>query len=368
MSKAAAATTRNDRNNGGILLSLPQSDLPNAATKINNSNVSSNKVFGATARSVKKPNLVLFQLPRGDAEFQRQLWDGNCHIYSNRSSSTFVSTQATYKLITVGTSNTLVVWEKEQNDGQENRNDDGVDEEVVEPSAKKIKQCTKTKVTPCRLIQPGGNGASFLVGESYQVPSQDIYQWFSNQKKGIIVSASTLRNVFQSSSEQIDLALSEISNVIPILFHNGDEQNDDHSPYWQLVTDDEVLFGQRALVELLSEEDIVVDDSQTNTSTCNTCYDVARKVSQRLLPLLFDQDQEGVDEDDRSTTTATTTKEQRSLGIAQKTVWMAQKQIKKQKRYIPFTVDPEKVKNEPTLFCAQTFCLACLLLMLFLFS
>jgi transposase-like protein len=321
---AAAAANNNNNNNdhandGGLLLSLPQSDLPN------------------TKKTSVKKDLVLLQLPRNDQDFRKELLQGKCQIIANNESSTVVSSNQTHKLITVGTSNALVVWKKKQEEdaGRQEQENNTVDKKDTadEPDKKRMKPTSSRAMlkTNCRLVQPGGSGSSFLVGQLYQVESTDVLNFFLKQKQGLIVSTSRLCNLFQSSAVQIHNALSKLPNVVPIEMNTTTTKNDNtqSSHYWQLIVDEEILFGQRVLVELLSEEDIM--DSQTTNST-QSCYDVAIQLCERLEPQLLDQD------------TESSSKEQRSLGIALKTVWMAQQDTTKQMNDIPFNVDHDKVR------------------------
>ncbi|KAG7337446.1 sister chromatid cohesion protein Dcc1 [Nitzschia inconspicua] len=214
----------------GILLSLPQSDLP---TKTKNQGI-------GAATATKVADLVLFQLPPS-VEFQNDFYGGNCQIVANNQSASLVSPTTSFRLVTVGTSNTLVVWKDEKE-----RNNDGVltsdaDEDSSTASPPPTKRSKPTApVTSCRLIQPGGSGASFLIGQPHTIDPTDLFQWFEQRRRQYnnaagMVSTSTLSNLFQTSTMEIQTVLSKIPNIVAI-------QQSEVEQYWQLVPDEEVFW------------------------------------------------------------------------------------------------------------------------------
>jgi Sister chromatid cohesion protein Dcc1 len=304
-----------DSGNSGILLSLPQSDLPNKPTKPSTSSIT----------ATKKADLVLFQLPTSE-QFQKDLYEGNCQILANSKSASLVSSTTSYKLVTVGTSNTLVVW-KDGKKPKKNKIEDDDDPSLSTPT-KRIKPTSL--VTSCRLIQPGGSGASFLVGQQQNVNPNDLCRWFEQRRQqhngtaGGMVATSTLCNLFQASKVEILSALSKVAIIVAI-------QQSSEEQYWQLVPDEEVMLGQRALTELLVEETMLED-----YNTALRLEDVANGISERLLQLLWDQDTK-VD-------AHLGTNEERSLAIARKTAFLAQtNQSKRSYSSKMVHLDPDKV-------------------------
>jgi hypothetical protein len=314
----APLTVSDDSGNSGILLSLPQSDLPNKSAK---SSPSSNVI-------PKTADLVLFQLPTSE-QFQQDLYEGKCQILANNKSASLVSPISSYKLVTVGTSNTLVVWEDDKKQKEKCQKHLEDVEPSSSPPTKRIKPTSS--VTSCRLIQPGGSGASFLVGQACAVNPSDLSQWFEQRRQqhdgtgpDIMVATSILCNLFQASKVEVLSALSQIAIIVAIQ-RGGDEQ------YWQLVSEEEVMLGQRALAELLVEETMLED-----YNTALRLEDVAKGISERLVQLLWDQDSQ-VD-------AQLGTNEERSLAIARKTAFLAQtNQSKRRYNSKMVHLDPNKV-------------------------
>jgi hypothetical protein len=310
-----------DSGNSGILLALPQSDLPNKSTKRSSSSSSS-------VIRTKPSDLVLFQLPTSE-QFQQDLYEGKCQILASNKSASLVSPTTSYKLVTVGTSNTLIVWKDDKNP---KGNDLEEDEPSSSPPTKRIKPTSS--VTSCRLIQPGGSGASFLVGQTCELKPRDLCQWFeqrhqqhNNVTVADMVSTSILCKLFQASKVEILTALSQIA-VIVALQHCGEEQ------FWQLVSEEEIMLGQRALAELLVEETILED-----SNSVLRLEDVAKGISERLLQLLWDQDSKFDPQ--------LGTNEERSLAIARKIAFLTQtNQSKRSYNSKVVHLDHEKVWHQ----------------------
>jgi hypothetical protein len=336
----------------GTLLSLPQSDLPTVSNK--KFSKSSNAANAAAATTTKKPDLMLFQLPQSDPQFQKDFYAGKCQLLASNRSASIVSPTTSYNLVTVGTSNTLVVWkndathEKDNDDKQElsdidhDDDDDDDNESSSLPPCKRSKIMTAMPVTSCRLIQPGGSGASFLVGQRHDVRPHDLLEWFEQRrpsKHGMVVSTSTLSNLFQASHVEIQSALSQLPNVVSSSLQQQQQQQQQPPPlseveqYWQLVSDEEVLLGQRALTEFMVEEENIL---QEGAGASLRLDDVAQGISERLVQLLWDQE---VQDDALSGSN-----EDRALAISRKTAFLAQTHPSKRKfdsRLVH--LDPHKV-------------------------
>jgi hypothetical protein len=370
MSSTSASSSKNndDVNDvGGILLSLPQCDMerPDSDNKNNKMNVGeTNKKSMKT--TTKKIDLVLFQLPSSSTGTVNDLWEGRCQIYANNSSACLVTPSTSLQLVTVGSSNAMVLWEKgnDQNNNnkkKKNRND----EEGEESPMKRLKKSaerqdngndnttttttttTSNNITNCRLVQPGGSGSSFLVGQSNELDPNELSRFFTTVEKNstrktsaasTTISTSELCNLFQVAPGQIRYAMLYVPTVVSYYNNeNKDEHEDDEGmiEYWQLVPEEEVLFGQQALVETLCEE----DDDHDNEMTIEA---MTTKVSQRLLPLLMDMKTNGTKgNNDDNNSSINNNKEKRSLAIARKTLLLASSSLlehtKKNRKYKPNT-------------------------------
>ena len=208
MPLATTSTSSKHDDDAGVLLSLPQSDL----TGNNNKGV------------LQKADLVLFQLPQ-NTELQEDFYAGNCQLLANEHAASLVSPSSSYRLVTVGTSNTLVVWKSRE----ESSSSKVTDDEASPPPAKKQKSTATKTTTACRLIQPGGSGASFLIGQEHPVQPSEVLQWFEQQKElhkqqqnggsniaTIGVPTSALANHFQCSELEMRVALWSIPSVVGI--------------------------------------------------------------------------------------------------------------------------------------------------------
>jgi hypothetical protein len=314
-----------------ILLSLPQSDLLG------------NNYKGA----LRRPDLVLIQLPKNDPELQKDFYAGRCQIVANQHSASLVSSCSSYKLVAVGTSNALVVW-----------NELPSDDTSAPPPAKRSKK--DHIVTACRLIQPGGSGASFLVGQDHVVDPHDLLAWFVQKEQQDAsdvaaprrVATCTLANIFQCSRLEMRMALSQIPSVAGFDRSDVEKGSDDCSydppdeQYWQLVSDEEVLCGQRALVEYAIEEDGVFQEDESVA----LFEEVAIGVSKRLVPLLMEYDEtSATSEAAAGPTSGDQNVKERSLAIARKTIFLAQTERAKEK------IDSRSVRLDPNVVSQDVF-------------
>ena len=354
MPETSASKKNND--DGGVLLSLPQSDIK-STTK-----TTKTKIATVISSKATKSDLVLFQLPttttnKINKTIIEDLWDGRCQIFANNRSASIVTPSTSLKLVTVGSSNAVVLWKKEQQQQQQQQqggkiNTDDIvesgdkeEEGLVEssPTKKRLKRScvtidpisnntdSKAIITKCRLTQPGGSGSSFLIGQNDDINIHELSQFFIETSKinpnGSIISTKELCNLFQVSPPQIQRAMLRISTIISFVKNtvvknegdnsSKDEEEEQEVEYWALVPEEEVLFGQRALVDTLCEEDDIDGDMMT-------INDMTEKVSQRLLPLLMDLgDAHQSHNSDSATDNKINRTEYRSLAIAHKTLLLA---------------------------------------------
>ena len=211
---------------GGVLLSLPQSDIK-STTK-----TTKTKIATVISSKATKSDLVLFQLPttttnKINKTIIEDLWDGRCQIFANNRSASIVTPSTSLKLVTVGSSNAVVLWKKEQQQQQQQQggkiNTDDIvesgdkeEEGLVESSpTKRLKRScvtidpisnntdSKAIITKCRLTQPGGSGSSFLIGQNDDINIHELSQFFIETSKinpnGSINSTKELCNLFQVS-------------------------------------------------------------------------------------------------------------------------------------------------------------------------
>lgn len=369
----------------GLLLSLPQSDL---VMKVGKHGKTFSSTQAKTTSAVKRADLVLFRLPAVGGQggggggwndnsitLADELLAGRCHVLANDRSATLVARTASVGLVAVGTSNALVVWRRPPVTGGGGTEDDngggGWDAEgggETGPSDRKRRRAT----TPCRLIQPGGSGASFLVGQPHEPDPREVLRFFlgaaggntvgGSNSTGVTYSTSTLANLFQCSDHQIRSALRcGVPNVVatsgtPDGHVSSDEEEGEGAvvaeDHWRLIADDDVLYGQQALVQTLCEEDAasgVASNANDNINGTSTLASLTLGVSRRLLPLLLEE------EDGDASTAGTgkagrrSEKERRARAIAQKTVLLAQRgtgegRVLRQRSRV--TVDPQKVRCE----------------------
>ena len=330
--------------NHGTLLSLPQCDLERPEEEASGS-IGKNSSFGigkdkrSIKTTAKRADLVLLEFPRSRKEdFEKQILKGNCKVLANGQYASLVTPSSSVKLVAVGTSNALVVWNSD-NARSENKNKSQAPSSHIEPGeespTKRFRLDTAASPTSvaCRLIQPGGSGSSFLVGQPRDLDPKELLHFFKKRQVGAsietdnpIVSISTndLCNLFQAAPSQIWEAMLRIPSVVSKyedINIDGNEGNEKKET-WCLVPEEEILFGQRALIETLCEDDdnLGNDDDDENHhrdgSTKVTIENMAVMVSRRLLPLLLETTASSGDDND---------KKDRCLAIARKTVLVSSK-------------------------------------------
>mmetsp|Transcript_39327 Transcript_39327/g.95121 ORF Transcript_39327/g.95121 Transcript_39327/m.95121 type:complete len:286 (-) Transcript_39327:123-980(-) len=111
--------------------------------------------------------------------------------------------------------------------------------------------------------------------------------------------------------------------------------------YWQLVPEEEVLYGQKALVQMLVEGDGDDDDDDMEGKHDNEKSLVEKldiltdKVSERLLPILLEHESEQAQQqqadDPSSSSSWSSSRTERSKAIARKTILLAETKTQKGK-------------------------------------
>lgn len=312
----------------GALLCLPQCDVERPDTGASKSgikgmgigtNKSKNKSIKTTA---KRADLMLFELPKcSKGKTREDLLEGRCKILANGQYASLVTPSTSLKLVTVGTSNALVVWNKDiASTSNDENNAASVNAHTEEESPTKRRKTEKTPVASCRLVQPGGSGSSFLVGQPRDLDPKELSHFFVTRGLDASISTNELCNLFQVPPKQIW----ETMLWIPSVVSKYEESNNGKEETWHLVPEEDILFGQQALVETLCEEDDNFHDENdesdgknaSDESTAVTIEAMARKVSNSLLPLLLERTspENGNEENE---------KESRCLAIARKTVLLS---------------------------------------------
>ena len=302
------------------LLCLPQCDVERPDTGGSKSGIKGMGLSSAKTKNksikttAKRADLVLFELPK-TGNTRQDLLEGRCKILANGQYASLVTPSTSLKLVTVGTSNALVVWNKDiapSSSSNDENNAASVNTEEESPTKKR--KTEKTPVASCRLVQPGGSGSSFLVGQPRDLDPKELSHFFTNRGLDTSISTSELCNLFQVPPKQIWETMLWIPSVVSK--YDGKEES------WHLIPEEDILFGQQALVETLCEEDDNFhdenDDGKTasDESTTVTIETMAKKVSTNLLPLLLERTspETGTDENE---------KESRCLAIARKTVLLS---------------------------------------------
>mmetsp|Transcript_4916 Transcript_4916/g.12641 ORF Transcript_4916/g.12641 Transcript_4916/m.12641 type:complete len:491 (-) Transcript_4916:377-1849(-) len=330
----------------GTLLSLPQIDMDQPIGGV--SHIGSNMVgkgIGnkknmSTRTTAKKADLVLFELPRNKkGALPKDVLEGRCKILANSQYASIVTPSTSLQLVTIGTSNALVVWNKDMvydfnSDTNRTASDSTNSGEESPIKRRKISTNRLGLVASCRLIQPGGSGSSFLVGQQRDIDPEEILNFFKRQqvsqssgKTATVASTSTseLCNLFQVAPNQIWEAMLWVPFVVSKHKHISEYDRDhkQNKEMWELVPEEEILFGQRALVETLCEEDNNFENGDDgNMQSCPehsavaTIEEMAVKVSRRLLPILLESPTSKIDDDDSK-------KKDRCLAIARKTVLLS---------------------------------------------
>eukprot|EP00536_Pseudo-nitzschia_multiseries_P000057 jgi/Psemu1/321427/estExt_fgenesh1_pg.C_20041 len=332
-----AGTSSNSESNGkkaddagGILLSLPRCDVerPDIAVGRGGSGmgksvgVGGNQTKKSMKTTAKRPDLVLFQLPKTNTKkgsektntIRDDLFRGRCQIMASAQSASLVTPSTSLQLVTVGTSNALVVWKKEEDDDDDDESGrSGAGDESPMKRRKIINTATATTtttttstVTPCRLIQPGGSGSSFLVGQSREIDPDELSRFFveraknkntnasknKNKNADPVVSTHELCNLFQIAPTQLWGAMLRVPGVASheceSKFETTNErkrEREQRTEWWLPVPEEEVLYGQQALVETLCEEDDEFDhDDETNSASTALTLE-AMAVKERSLAI-----------------------------------------------------------------------------------
>ncbi len=298
----------------GALLCLPQCDVERPDTGASKSGIkgmdigskSKNKSIKTTA---KRADLVLFELPKcKTGKIRQDLLEGRCKILANGQYASLVTPSTSLKLVTVGTSNALVVWNKDiapiSND---ENNAASVNTDPEQESPTKRRKTEKTPVASCRLVQPGGSGSSFLVGQPRDLDPKELSHFFTNMGLDASISTNELCNLFQVPPKQIW----ETMLWIPSVVSKYEERNNGKEELWQLVPEEDILLGQRALLETLCDQD---DNFEEDTVSMGNWADW--KVSEYLLPYLLERTSPETGSDENE-------KESRCLAIARKTVLLS---------------------------------------------
>ena len=307
----------------GKLLFLPQSDLKRST----------------------KPDLLLMALPPFESDDCKEILtamkEGDCNFLADENSSALVLPKRSYNLTTVGTSNTLVVYNTElqttnvigtttgNNKNDDNSSNNNNDKEGEEKEKQKEssntnydtnKKSIQTKIVtndqpilqyakrqkvsalgdakatedlqPCRLVQPGGSGASFLSLQQKEISSHDVHEVLkttttttttSSSPSSLVYSVQDLAMQLQCSTHEIHTALESIPCILvpssssassshPDLdtveakeVEEEQQQQRDSTPRIQLLSEEVLWQAKRSLVETLCEEDNDYEDSQTGT-------------------------------------------------------------------------------------------------------
>ena len=211
----------NENKDDSRLLILPQSDLKRST----------------------RPDLVLMALPNENV--QQALVRGECKLLTNSKSSSLVLPTTSYLLTTVGTSNTLVVYPETKKKETEENNPN-----------KRIK--LDMNIQSCRLIHPGGSGASFLSLEQKNLSSNDIRSFLEQQQQEE-ESSSSKKYLVRDLALEFQCSIKEIQQVLEtlpcVLLESTQTKQQDQGGYAvTLLTEEQVLQAQRALLQALCEE------------------------------------------------------------------------------------------------------------------
>jgi hypothetical protein len=172
---------------------------------------------------------------------KKALIDGECKLMTNSKSSALVLPTTSYSLTTIGTSNSLVVF-PQQATSTSGLPDDG---DISESPPKRTKLSKSNyEIQTCRLIQPGGSGASFLSLQRKMISAEAIRSLLQDSvSKKESFAPSDLAQKFQCSSPEVYQALESLPCVIlsskEIIY---------------LLDEEHILQAKRSLVETLCEE------------------------------------------------------------------------------------------------------------------
>jgi hypothetical protein len=210
------------------------------------------------------PTLVLTAVP------YETFLTGN--ILANSKSASLVTPTHSYGFTTIGTSNTLVVWEVVPKKEEEEESTTTTTTKIVSSSSN-MKMKLQCVPQPCRLIHPGGSGASFLSHEETHLEAHQVRPLLPR-------STSTLALLLQHSKRKVETVISTMT-VIAIQNSTNSSTNSTNSSTndWHALPEDDVWQAQAAVVQTLCEEDDKNDDDDSTMES---------KVAQRLASSGFD--------------------------------------------------------------------------------
>jgi hypothetical protein len=133
---------------------------------------------------------------------------------------------------------------------------------VANPSPNKKQKCAVAQA--CRLIHPGGSGASFLTYEEKNLEAHQVLPLLPR-------STATLALLLQHSEGQVETVLA----TMPVICIT----NNTKTNVWHALPEDDIWQAQAAVVQMLCEED---DDDNNNDSTRES------QLAQRLESCAFD--------------------------------------------------------------------------------
>jgi hypothetical protein len=187
-------------------------------------------------------DLVLIQMP-----LERL---AQSHILANDQRASLITPTSSYQLVTQGTSNTYVVWKHKQKSsgiGANNSTDDQDDDPDAPSPQKKLKSGT---VQACRLVNPGGSGSSFMVGQTPPpLTASDIVPYL--KQSGQQYTTLQLAQRLQYSEHEIEQVLAQL----PVIWIDD---------CWLLLEEDAIWQAQAAVVQTMCEEenDVLVSEDQ----------------------------------------------------------------------------------------------------------
>jgi hypothetical protein len=207
------------------LLVIPQSDL-----KRNNA------------------DLVLIQMP-----LERL---AQSHILANDQRASLITPTSSYTLVTQGTSNTYVVWKTQTSSGNgsganNNNNNNNNNNTVTDPTTtsapsnphKKHKSGNHIKVQACRLVNPGGSGSTFMVGQTPpELTAADILPYLKQSGQQYNNTTLQLAQILQYSEIEIEKLLAQL----PVIWIDD---------CWLLLEEDAIWQAQAAVVQTMCEEE-----------------------------------------------------------------------------------------------------------------
>eukprot|EP00980_Cylindrotheca_fusiformis_P011327 scaffold2619_cov129-Cylindrotheca_fusiformis.AAC.5 len=197
------------------LLYLPQSDLKRST----------------------RPNLMLMAVPSSSASTMQQAFhQGDCKLVTSSKSSALVLPDKSYDLTTIGTSNTLVVYPK-----QEKSTTDSSPDNNRTKRQKLSDNDNNLNRQECRLIHPGGSGASFLSLTLKTSQAEAIHS---------LLKDATTKYDDDSLALELQCSVVEIRKALETL----PCIEVDSTGNIQLLTEEEHWQAKRSLVETLCEE------------------------------------------------------------------------------------------------------------------